>query len=120
MLLENNALPSPTIMGNTPVDIAGFTKQTDVVLIFCRHLEQQMIEEKKRAMAGGQTNDEETGLGAGSRRGNAVRIAPLGSMESNQLRRDLETELKKNADGTKTVIECRKVERHELDFEESI
>lgn len=32
-----------TLMGNTPVDIAGFMKNTEVVVTFCKELEARIL-----------------------------------------------------------------------------
>ena len=51
-LLENGAWSFKTLLGNTPVDIAGFCKNTAVVKIFCKDLEKKILAENERKLAG--------------------------------------------------------------------
>ena len=51
-LIENGAESFKTTLGNTPVDIAGFCKNTSVVLIFCKDLEKKILAENERKLAG--------------------------------------------------------------------
>ena len=51
-LLDNGAWSFKTILGNTPVDIAGFCKNVGIVRIFCKDLERKILENDKRKMAG--------------------------------------------------------------------
>ena len=51
-MIDNNAWSFKTILGNTPVDMAGFCKNTAVVLIFCKDLEKKILTENERKLAG--------------------------------------------------------------------
>lgn len=43
LLLEEGAVQTPNIYGYYPVDIAGFSKNIEVVLIYCKYLEKQIL-----------------------------------------------------------------------------
>ena len=43
LLLDHNANQTSTTLGNTAVDIAGFCGNIDVVLTFCKDLEQRIV-----------------------------------------------------------------------------
>ena len=45
-LLERGAHSFKTILGNTPVDIAGFCKNVGIVRIFCKDLERKILESR--------------------------------------------------------------------------
>ena len=51
LLLQHNAMQDMTAQGNTPVDIAGFMKHTEVVLTFCKELEHRILKENRVRMA---------------------------------------------------------------------
>ena len=48
LLLDNGALQLISLKGNTPVDIAGFCSNTEVVMAFCKNLEKQLIKDKEQ------------------------------------------------------------------------
>ena len=50
VLLQKGAIQMMTLMGNTPVDIAGFMKNEDVIETFCIDLEKKILEENKKRM----------------------------------------------------------------------
>ena len=56
LLLDNGARQSQTIMGNFPVDIAGFCSRSEVVMTFCKRLEKK-IEDEIAKQRGGGTDD---------------------------------------------------------------
>ena len=45
LLLDSGAIQKQTILGNTPIDIAGFCNCSEVVMTFCKHLERKIQNE---------------------------------------------------------------------------
>ena len=52
LLQANGAESFKTILGNTPVDLAGFCKNTEVVLVFCKDLERKILAKNEGTLAG--------------------------------------------------------------------
>lgn len=45
LLMSHGAIQTQTILGNTPIDIAGFCNNAEVVMTFCKHLERKIQNE---------------------------------------------------------------------------
>ena len=52
-LINNGAWSFKTVLGNTPIDIAGFCKNTEIVRVFCKDLEKKILAEGERKVARG-------------------------------------------------------------------
>ena len=118
-----------TLMGNTPVDIAGFMGQPEIVLTFCRDLEQRILVENKVRMenAGSSTGPLEP---SGDAEAAAVektkmsQVSPGLASESmvgrgREIQREMGNTFEKTADD-KLLINCLKVKQAQLSHEETI
>ena len=53
LLIAHGAEQKQTILGNTPIDIAGFCNNAEVVMTFCKHLERKIQGEIDQARNNG-------------------------------------------------------------------
>ena len=118
-----------TLMGNTPVDIAGFMGQPEIVLTFCRDLEQRILAENKVRMenAGGNAGPLDPAAdieAAAVEKTKMSQVSPGLASESMVGRaREIQSEMgntfEKTADG-KLLINCQRVKQAQLSHEETI
>ena len=99
LLLDSGARQYQTILGNTPVDIAGFCKNTEVVLTFCQELDKRIQQEVATGMPD-RVVDEEA---------QSNQVAPEPGAEGVQAYDEEGNPIE--ADLTKTVIKCKYMKR---------
>ena len=118
-----------TLMGNTPVDIAGFMGQPEIVLTFCRDLEKRILVENKIRMESGENEpvppepsaDVEA---AAIEKTKMSQVSPGLASESmvgrgREIQKEMGNTFEKTADD-KLLIHCQKVKASQLDHEETI
>ena len=136
LLLENDAIQHMTSQGNTPVDIAGFMGHKDIVVTFCKDLEKRIIIENKVRMA---DNNAPSGLTSendneaiADKPSKLTQVSPgqpapdnLAASQqktSRQLLLEMGNEFERTTEeeGSKLIIDCKKVKRQQLDHAETI